>query len=62
MVNFSQTFVVYHGCGNGYLDGTRTIVPENKKKCIRPTIIRFGKSQLMFVIEWKQEHNLNKKK
>ena len=31
MVIFSQTFVVYHGCGNNYRDGTRKIVPKNKK-------------------------------
>ena len=28
MVNVSQTFVTYHGCGNGYYDGTRKIVPK----------------------------------
>ena len=31
MKNFSQTFVNYHGCGNGYLDGTKKIVPEDRK-------------------------------
>ena len=31
MKNFSQTFVNYHGCGNGYLDGTNKIVPEDRK-------------------------------
>ena len=36
MVNISQTFVTYHGYGNGNLDGTRKIVPKNRK-CIRVT-------------------------
>ena len=31
MVNISQTFVTYNGCGNGYLDGTRKLVPKNRK-------------------------------
>ena len=31
MVNISQRFVTYHGCGNGYLDGTRKIIPKNRK-------------------------------
>ena len=42
MVNISQTFVVYHGCGNGYLDGTRKILPKNRK-CVRPTHYPFWK-------------------
>ena len=42
MVNFSQTFVVYHGCGNGYIDGTRKIVPKNRR-CIAPTYYPFWK-------------------
>ena len=42
MVNFSQTFVVYHGCGNGYIDGTRKIVPKNRR-CIVPTYYPFWK-------------------
>ena len=45
MVNISQTFVVYHGCGNGYLDGTRKIVPKNRK-CIRPTYYPFWKKPI----------------
>ena len=45
MVNISQTFVVYHGCGNGYLDGTRKIVPKNRK-CIRPTHYPFWKKPI----------------
>ena len=44
-VNISQTFVVYHGCGNGYLDGTRKIVPKNRK-CIRPTYYPFWKKPI----------------
>ena len=34
--NFSQKFVVYHGCGAWYQDGTNKIVSKNRK-CIRPT-------------------------
>ena len=45
MINISQTFVVYHGCGNGYLDGTRKIVPKNRK-CIRPTYYPFWKKPI----------------
>ena len=45
MVNFSQTFVVYHGCGNGYLDGTRKIVPKYRK-CIAPTYYSFWKKPI----------------
>ena len=36
MVNVSQTFITYHGCGNGYYDGARKIVPKNRKS-IKPT-------------------------
>ena len=45
MVNISQTFVTYHGCGNGYLDGTRKIVPKNRK-CIRATHYPFLKKPI----------------
>ena len=45
MVNISQTFVVYHGCGNGYLDGTRKILPKNRK-CVRPTHYPFWKKPI----------------
>ena len=45
MVNISWTFVVYHGCGNGYFDGTRKIVPKNRK-CIRPTHYLFWKKPI----------------
>ena len=45
MVNISQSFVVYHGCGNVYLDGTRKIVPKNRK-CIRPTYYPFWKKPI----------------
>ena len=33
MKHFSQTFVNYHNCGNGYLDGTNKIVLGGRK-CI----------------------------
>ena len=36
MVNISQTFVTYHGCGNGFYDGTRKILQKNRNY-IRPT-------------------------
>ena len=42
MVNISETFVTYHGCGSGYLHGTRKIVPKNRK-CIRATHYPFWK-------------------
>ena len=45
MVNISQTFVVYHGCGKNYLDGTREIVLKNRK-CIRPTYYPFWKKPI----------------
>ena len=45
MVNISQSFVVCHGCGNVYLDGTRKIVPKNRK-CIRPTYYPFWKKPI----------------
>ena len=31
MKNFSQTFVIYHGCGKCYLDGTNALVPIGRK-------------------------------
>ena len=40
--NFSQKFVVYHGCGAWYDDGTSKIVSKNRK-CIRPTYEPFLK-------------------
>ena len=33
---FSQNFVVYHGCGNCYHDGTNKIL-NKYRKCIFPT-------------------------
>ena len=45
MVNISQTFVTYHGYGNGNLDGTRKIVPKNRK-CIRVTHYPFWKKPI----------------
>ena len=36
IVNISQTFVTYHGCGNGFYDGTRKILQKNRNY-IRPT-------------------------
>ena len=40
MASFSQGFVVYHGCGNSYLDGTRKTFPKHRK-CIMPTSYPF---------------------
>ena len=45
MVNISQTFVICHGCDNGYLDGTRKIFPKNRK-CVRPTNYPFWKKPI----------------
>ena len=36
IVNISQTFVTYHGCGNDFYDGTRKILQKNRNY-IRPT-------------------------
>ena len=40
--NFSQKFVVYHGCRAWYHNGTNKIVSRNRK-CIRPTYEPFWK-------------------
>ena len=48
MVDISQTFVTYHGCGNGYVYGTRKIV-QKIENVLQQLIIRFVKSQSMFV-------------
>ena len=45
MVNISQTFVTYHGRGNGYFDGTRKLVPKNRK-CIKATHYPFWKKPI----------------
>ena len=45
MVNSLQRFVVYHGCGNNYMDGTRNIVPKNRR-CIAPTYYPFWKKPI----------------
>ena len=45
MANFLQRFVVYHGCGNSFQDGTRKIIPK-KRKCIAPTYYLFWKKPI----------------
>ena len=45
MVNISQTFVTYHGCGNVYLGVTRKVVPKIRK-CIRATHYPFMKKPM----------------
>ena len=45
MINFSQEFVVCDGCGNGYLDRTRKIVPKNRK-CLMSTYYPFWKKPI----------------
>ena len=47
MVNFSKRFVVYHGCGNSYQDGTKKIVPKNRK-CIASPYYSFWKKPIDF--------------
>ena len=42
MVNISQTFVTYHGCGNGFYDIARKILQKNQN-CIRPTYYPYWK-------------------
>ena len=39
---FSQNFIVYHGCGSCYYDGTNRIVAKNRR-CINPTYKPFWK-------------------
>lgn len=39
---FSQNFIVYHGCGSCYYDGTNRIVAKNRR-CINPTYNPFWK-------------------
>ena len=36
--NFSQKFVVYHGCGAWYHDGTNKIVSKNRKCTLDDTL------------------------
>ena len=48
--NFSQKFVVYHGCRAWYHDGTNKIVNKNQK-CIHPTYEQF----------WKKPSNVHNK-
>ena len=48
--NFSQKFVVYHGCGAWYHDGTNKILRKNRK-CIHPTFEPF----------WKNPNNVHNK-
>ena len=45
MVNISQTFVTYHSCGNGYLNGTKKNSSKNRK-CIRETHYPFWKKPI----------------
>ena len=40
--SFSQKFVIYHGCGAWYHDGTKKILSKNRR-CIRPTYETFWK-------------------
>ena len=56
--NFSQNFVVYHGCGAWYQNVTNKIVSKIENVFFQ-LMNHFGKTQTMFVIKWKQELNLN---
>ena len=56
MSKFSQTFVAYKGCGNCYMAQTKLFRKIEDVLCKH--IIRLGKKQWTFVIESKQEHNL----
>ena len=62
MKTFSQTFVKYHGCGNGYLEGTNKIVPEGRNALCQHRI-HFGKIQ--YILQTKsqnqQDHKLKRK-
>ena len=41
-MKFSQSFILYHGCGRCYLDGTNELI-ANKEGCIMPTNNPFWK-------------------
>ena len=56
--NFSQKFVVYHGCGAWYHDETNKIVSKNWK-CIRPTYEPFRKKLNDIPNKVETELNLN---
>ena len=62
MVKISQTFVTYHGCGNSYLDGTRKIVPKNRKS-IRATHYPFWEKPIDVSnrVETREQINLKPK-
>ena len=45
MEKLLETFVNYHGCGSFYMDGTRKIVPKNRK-CIQLTFEAFWKNTI----------------
>ena len=47
---FSQNFVIYHGCGAWYYDGTNKILNKNRR-CILPTYKPF----------WKKPNNVRNK-
>ena len=42
MGKLSQTFVAYHGCGNGHQYGTNVLVPKNGR-CVQQTYNFFWK-------------------
>ena len=56
MKSFSQTFVNYHGSGNGYLDGTNKIVPEGRRS-MKPTNNPFWKKTNRY---FEQNRKINK--
>ena len=41
-MKFSQSFILYHGCGRCYLDGTNELI-ANKEGCTIPTNNSFWK-------------------
>ena len=41
-MKFSQSFILYHGCGRCYLDGTNELI-ANKEGCTMPTNNPFWK-------------------
>ena len=41
-MKFSQSFILYHGCGRCYLDGTNELI-ANKEGCTIPTNNPFWK-------------------
>ena len=56
MKKFSQSFILYHGCGRCYLDKTNELI-ANKVQCRQ--IILFGKDQKILLTEFQNQQEVN---